>query len=187
MNNHSDMNRTLFDDLEEIGGDCSIIDTTAASRDCVEMNGAAAGNEIQINIGNNSNVVAADLSGARLITPPPDSAPILGESVCHAPCPLAFGNDPLTRRLSALANDPFANSGLSAFSPPPRDNCSQDKQSCKKRNSSSSSTSSKKQKTKSSTNKKRTLVSQSIDKLVETIDKAPVSGSGNGSMFFCSK
>ncbi len=119
MNNHSDTNRTLFDNLEEIGDDRPFIDTMAASRDCVEVNGAAAGNEIQINIGNNSNVVAADLSGARLRMPCPDSAPILGESVRHAPRPLAFGNDHLTRRLSALANEPFGDSGLTAFSSPP--------------------------------------------------------------------
>ena len=42
-------------------------------------------------------------------------------------------------------------------------------------------------KTKSSKNKKCASVSQSIDKLVESIDKAPVSGSGDGSMFFLSK
>ncbi len=59
MINHGDRvddqvtNRTIFDDLEEIGGDRPIIDTTAASQDRVEVNGAAAGNEIQINIGNN--------------------------------------------------------------------------------------------------------------------------------------
>jgi hypothetical protein len=44
--------------------------------------------------------------------------------------------------------------------------------------------SNKKEKTKSFTNKKRASVSQSIDKLVESIDKVPVSGSGDGSMFF---
>ena len=116
---------------EETGGDCIIIDTTAASRDCVEVNGTAADNEIGINIGNETNIVAADLPGARLRTPRPDSALILGETVCHAPRPLAFGNDPLTHRLSALANDPFGNSGPSAFSSPPCDNHSQDKQSSK--------------------------------------------------------
>jgi hypothetical protein len=183
MINHGDRvdyqvtNRTLFDDLE-IDGDHPIIDTMAASWDRVEVDGAAAGNEIQINIG------AADLSGAWLRTPRPDSAPILGESVRHAPCPLAFGNDPLTRRLSAFANDSFADSSLSAFSSPPRDKRSQDKQSSKKPSGSSSSMSNKKEKAKNSTNKKRALVSQSIDKLVESIDKAPVSGSGDGSMFF---
>ena len=48
---------TLFDGEEEIGGDRTIIDTAAASRDCVEVNGAAADNEIGINNGNETNAV----------------------------------------------------------------------------------------------------------------------------------
>ena len=80
-------NRDQFE--EEVGRDCILIDITTAPQDHVEGNGAAADNEIGNNIGNKINVVAADHTKAQLRTPHPESAPILGELVCHAPCLLA--------------------------------------------------------------------------------------------------
>ncbi len=46
----------------------------------MEVNGAAANNEVVINIGNKTNAVTVDLTRAQLRTPHPESAPILGES-----------------------------------------------------------------------------------------------------------